>query len=257
MTTTSDGHGSARVPIRPIRKAYEQVADQILEMVVAGVIGNGERLPSESVLAQRYGVSRPTIREALRVLSAQNLIRTEKGATGGSFVTVPTVADISGQLSSNIGLLTEARDVTLDELLEARELIEVPAARLATLRATEHDLEEIHASIPPPSNAINTAQYFRFNRGFHSAVIDTCANKLLMISAQPIFSVLQTRLARTGLTQEFHEAIRQQHIAIAAAIADGAGDEAANLMHEHLLFLRPYYEQAWRSESDASLERAH
>jgi DNA-binding FadR family transcriptional regulator len=248
------GSARGRVPIRPIRKAYEQVADQIQEMVLAGVVASGARLPTEAMLAQSYGVSRSTIREALRVLSAQNLIRTEKGATGGSFVTVPTVADISGRLSSNIGLLTEAHGVTLEELLEARELIEVPAARLAAERAGHEELAEIQASIPSAGGSLNTAQHFHFNRGFHSAVIDTCRNRLLVISAQPIFSVLQTRLARTGLSREFHEAIRDQHVGIASAIDEHDGDQAAKLMLEHLQFLRPFYEQAWKEYPESSVE---
>ena len=122
------------MPVRRVRKAYEQVADQLRELIMTGELAPGERLPNEALLAREFGVSRATVREALRVLAAQNLLRTAKGAGGGSYVTLPTVDHISEFLRSNINLLTESRDVTLDELIEARELLEVPAARLAAAR---------------------------------------------------------------------------------------------------------------------------
>ena len=83
------------------------------------------------MLAREFGVSRATVREALRILAAQNLIRTTKGAGGGSYVTLPTVDHISEFLRGNLNLLSEAEHVSLEELLEVRELVEVPAARLA------------------------------------------------------------------------------------------------------------------------------
>ena len=119
------------VPVRRVRRSYEQVADQLRDLILSGTLERGARLPNETVLAAEFGVSRATVREALRSLAAQDLIRTAKGAGGGSYVTLPTVDRISESLTANIGLLSDARDLTLDELIEARMLIEVPVARLA------------------------------------------------------------------------------------------------------------------------------
>src|SRR5579875_2590613 len=110
-----------RVQVRPVRKAYEQVAVQVRELILSGELPQAHRLPNEAALAAQFGVSRPTIREALRELSALSLIRTTKGASGGSFVTVPTPDHISEFLSANIGLLSQAEHVGLDEFLEARK----------------------------------------------------------------------------------------------------------------------------------------
>ena len=106
------------------------------ELIMTGELSQGERLPNEALLAREFGVSRATIREALRVLAAQSLIRTAKGAGGGSYVTLPSVDHISAFLSANINLLTGNRDLTLEELVEARMLLEVPAARTDGSRAT-------------------------------------------------------------------------------------------------------------------------
>jgi len=198
------------------------------------------------VLAQEFGVSRATLREALRSLAAQNLIRTAKGAGGGSFVTLPSVDGVSSFLHSSITLMADAEDVTLDELLEARELLEVPAARLAAQRFTVEELERLRETIPPEPLRLGPDQQFVYNQDFHSLVIDGCRNTLLAIAAQPVFGVLQRNLARSKLGARFHRAINEQHRAIAAAIEAGDGDGAGEEMHAHLEFLRPYYRRAWR-----------
>jgi DNA-binding FadR family transcriptional regulator len=196
------------------------------------------------VLAEEHGVSRATVREALRLLAAQSLIRTAKGARGGSFVTQPSVGTLSESLSSGINLLAETHDVTLEELLEARELLEVPAARLAARRRREEDVERLRRTIP---EGIGGAQEeFTYNEEFHAIVLEASQNPLLVIAAQPIFTVLQTNLARSTLARRFYRAVHDDHRAIAAAIEAGDPRAAEREMRAHLHFLRPFYEEAWR-----------
>lgn len=242
---------SGMVPVHRVRKAYEQVADQLRELIMSGEIGPAQRLPNEAALAAQFGVSRPTIREALRVLSAQALIRTTKGASGGSFVTVPTVDHISEFLTSNINLLSRSEDVSLDEFLEARELLEVPAARLAALRRTEEDLESLRAAIPGHPSELDTEEQFVHNKDFHSALVIASGNGVLSIAAQPVFSVLQTHLKRSTLGRRFHQRVNADHRALVATVEAGDERAAAELMHDHLEFLRPMYEKAWRYERRA------
>jgi DNA-binding FadR family transcriptional regulator len=180
------------------------------------------------------------------VLSTQYLVRTTKGTAGGSFVTLPTVDHISDFLSANISLLSQTEDVSLDEFLELRELLEVPAARLAARRRSPAHLDDLLASIPDAPLRMGIEEQFVYNRDFHSALVLASGNALLSIAAQPIFSVLQTNLQRSTLGKTFHRRVNEDHRAIAAAVQ--AGDEAAagEQMHEHLAFLRPMYERAWR-----------
>ncbi len=166
-------------------KAYEQVAGRLREQILEGVLPEGARLPNEIVLAEQYGVSRATVREALRLLTAQSLIRTAKGAGGGSYVTVPTAASLSESLRSGIGLLSAAADVTLDELLEARELLEVPAARLAAQRRGQ-ELERLRAAIPAEPLRLPIDEQFAYNKEFHVALVEATGNVLLRIAAEPI-----------------------------------------------------------------------
>jgi DNA-binding FadR family transcriptional regulator len=228
-------------------KQYEQVAEQLRTLVVDGTLQPGARLPNEEMLAREYGVSRATLREALRSLAAQDLIRTSKGAGGGSYVTVPGVAGVSSFLHSSLTLMADANDVSLENLLEARELLEVPAARIAAARRQADDLERLRETIPDEPLRLGPDQQFVYNQDFHSLVVECCGNALLVIAAQPLFGVLQRNLARTKLGERFHRAINDQHRSIAAAIEAGDADAAGGEMLAHLEFLRPYYERAWRA----------
>jgi len=237
---------AAVVPLRRVRKSYEQVADQLRELIVSGGLAQGERLPTETALARQVGVSRATVREALRLLAAQGLIRTAKGSGGGSYVTMPSLSHISESLSSNIALLTAARDLTLEELIEVRVLLEVPAARLAARRRKLEDLDVLRRTIPPDDPPLDTRAEFVHNRDFHATLIESCGNALLRIAAQPVFSALQTSLSRSGLGRSFHTSIHAHHARIADAVEAADEDGAANEMVEHLEFLVPFYEKAWR-----------
>jgi DNA-binding FadR family transcriptional regulator len=228
-------------------KQYELVAARLREQILDGELEEGRRLPKETVLAGEFGVSRATVREALRLLAAQGLIRTAKGAGGGSFVTMPSAVQLAESLRSGIGLLTIADDVTLEELLEARELLEVPAARLAARRRSADDLALLEAAIPDRPLRLPTQEQFVHNRDFHSCVIAACGNTLLSIAAQPVFAVLQTHLSRSRLGPSWHRSINDHHREIASAIERGDESGAGEQMHYHLRWLRPYYEKAWRA----------
>ena len=228
-------------------KQYELVAERLRDRVLDGELQPGERLPNEAALAPDFGVSRATVREALRVLATQSLIRTSKGAGGGSYVTLPSVGGVSDYVQSSISLLADADDVTLEELLEARELLEVPAARLAAARRSEEELERLRDAIPDEPLRLGTHRQFVYNQDFHLIVLEGCRNTLLTIAAQPVFEVLQRNLARSKLGTRFHRTINDHHRAIAAAIEAGDADAAGGEMYDHLEYLRPYYERAWRS----------
>jgi DNA-binding FadR family transcriptional regulator len=230
---------------QPIRKAFEQVADQLRDHIISGRLGPSERLPNEESLARNFGVSRSTVREALRMLAAQQLIRTTKGVGGGSFVTLPTVDHISDFVQGNLSLLTESRHVSLQEFLEARELLEVSAARYCALRRSEETLHQLTHTIDNPPGDSAPHELGR-NYDFHSTVIQSCGNTLLTMAAQPIFTVLQTHLLRTTLTKSFLNTVHDDHVTIADAIQAGDADAAAEEMRRHLGWLRTYHEKWWR-----------
>ena len=109
--------------------------------------------------------------------------------------------------------------------------------------------------MPADELELGSTEEFTYNAEFHSCVLEASRNTLLQVSAQPIFTVLQTHLARSTLPRSFHTAIHAHHIRILEAVEAGDADGAAEEMRDHLGFLRPYYERAWKV-SGAARRRA-
>jgi DNA-binding FadR family transcriptional regulator len=225
-----------------MKKAYEDVAEVLLQQILHGGRANGERLPSEIELADEFGVSRATVREALRAIAARGVIRTSKGMGGGSYVQLPTVQHIAGSLATSLDLLSSAEFLSASELFEARLLIEVPAAQLAAQRRTEIDIERLNASIADASAEIDSNIEFENNADFHETILDACGNTMLAIAGRPVFTVLRDGFLRSSLGDEYFETVREHHHEIARAIERGSSQSAGGLMHEHLEYLMPNYE---------------
>ena len=135
----ADSRSRARPQARQIRGASEQVAVQIQHYVQEEGLGPGDFLGREEDLAAEFGVSRPTLREALKLLSSGNLIRATKGPGGGIFVAHTAEQGMGRSLSDAIAMMLETEAVSLHELLDARVLLEVPARRAGRLPAGRRD----------------------------------------------------------------------------------------------------------------------
>jgi GntR family transcriptional repressor for pyruvate dehydrogenase complex len=240
------GPAESGIQPRRVRRAFEQVYDQLRGAILGGGLANGQRLPSEGALATDFGVSRSTVREALRLLLAEGMIRTARGAGGGSFVTLPTVDHVSEFLQRNIELLSLTDDVTLPEFLEARQLIEVFAVRQAARRRTQADLDALRATLVPSDSSLSADAQYRHNKEFHAVLVDTCGNALLRIAAQPIFSVLHTHLGRFALTLDFPRQVCSEHRVILDQIERGDADAAEREMVNHLTSLARVYREIWQ-----------
>jgi GntR family transcriptional repressor for pyruvate dehydrogenase complex len=231
--------------VRRIRKASEQAADQLRSLILTGELPAGAKLPTEQALAAEFGVSRATVREALTGLSTEGLLRTVKGVSGGSFVTTPSPDRVTDALNLAVTLLSQNNGITLDDLLEVREYLEIPATRQAALRRTEADLDHMAEAIPDRPLDLSLRTQFVHNRDFHKAVLEASSNTLLTIAAEPIFSVLQNRMSRSAIGPTFHKTINLHHRGIREAIAAGDADLAEQRMREHLAWLRPRYQKIW------------
>jgi DNA-binding FadR family transcriptional regulator len=212
------------------------LADALRARILTRELRPGDRLPIEPELAEEYGVSRSTVREALRVLASQGLVGTWRGVQGGSFVTCPEPAQISDYLHASLGLLAESRNVGVEALLEARDVLEVPAAGLAALRRTPAQLEELRATLYEPA-AETMEQRIRLSRRFHEVMLEAAGSPILESLAGPIFRVLYERLIdRVPATVG---AMESDHQLIFDAIAAGDAEAARAEMQTHLQKLRP------------------
>ncbi len=238
-TAYSPGH----VTIRKTAPAYFRVAERLRAQILSGRLIAGERLPSEDDLASRYDVSRSTVREALRQLSSQGLLTTNRGVQGGSRVALLDPAEVAEMLTLGITLLSQFEQVTVRQLLEAREHLEVPATRLAAQHRTREDLISLEQKIVPIRRGQDNREAFEANRAFHGAVLRASGNAMLELLAEPLFRVLQSRFLREGATSAFWTRVVKEHREIFGAIKKGDAAAAGRLMDRHLAGLRTTYEQ--------------
>jgi DNA-binding FadR family transcriptional regulator len=231
----------AELAVSRVRPAYQQIADQLRDLILTGVLAPGDRLPSEGALSGNFGVSRSTVREALRVLASRDLVVTTRGTTGGTFVAKVERSQVSEYLATSIGRLS-GDGLTVREILEARELLEVPAAGLAASRRTMEDLAAIEEALAHEEGERARGVRFSEHRQFHSLLIAAAGNDLLDLMTEPVFRVLQGRFLRPGVDAGFWHAVEDDHREIARYVAAGDSHGAERAMGEHLRRLRGAYE---------------
>lgn len=233
---------SSALPVSKVLPAYEQVAEQLRQLIIKGDLAPGDRLPVEGDLCAVFGVSRSTVREAVRALTARDLVHTVRGATGGTFVSKTDPLKVSQYLETSIGLMSSAEGIGVAEILEARELVEVPAARFASTRATPEQIGSLRESVERGAASAGRSSKFRENRGFHGLIVEASSNVLLQIMNDSVFNVLQAKFLRPGVSPDLWRDIDADHVEILEHIAAGDADKAALAMNEHLKRLRPLYQ---------------
>lgn len=231
---------------RPTVPAYQELADRLREQILSGEFKPGDRLPVEPELCALYGVSRSTVREALRVLSSQNLVMTTRGVSGGSFVVHPDPAHISDYLHASIGMLAASERASVDDLLEVRELLEVPAAGLAALRRSQDDLVELRSTLIDLASR-RTEEIFPATSSFHVVLLRIAANPLLEAVTRPVFGVLNERFLRERAPARFWKQVNDDHSEIIDMVERGDAEGARAAQHDHLERLRGTYRRIDRS----------
>lgn len=241
-TGAPDRPPTARLRVRRVRPAYQQVADELRTQIVGGALGAGERLPSEADLSRAFGVSRSTVREALRVLASQHLIETVRGVQGGSFVAAPDPTRIVEDIGGALGVLVETPQLGIHDLLEARLLLEPTAARLATQRADPETVDAIRAAAEAPRDERDPSGFVG-HIDFHTTLLMATGNLMITMMGQPVNDVLRTRLRRVGVERAEWDRVDEHHRTIAAHVAAGEAGAAEEAMRDHLIALRPLYER--------------
>ena len=136
MTVKDRSHPSDTFQAQQVLRPRAQVEKQIREAILRGDFSQGDKLPSETDLAQQFGVSRPTVREALGSLVTAGLIRKIPGVAGGSFVNSVTPDSLSTMLGESMDNIVRLGSLDIDELTAMRRVLEVPAASWAAESAT-------------------------------------------------------------------------------------------------------------------------
>jgi DNA-binding FadR family transcriptional regulator len=217
--------------------AYRVLADDLRSQITSGQLRPGDRLPTEPQLCRDCGVSRSTVREALRLLASQHLIVTTRGVAGGSFVAHPSPEQISDTFATGVRLLQVNAVVDASHLLEARGIFEVAAAGYAARRRRPEHLEALRKTLFDPHTA-DLDTMATLHPAFHTALIACCGNPVLELVTHPLHMVVNLRELVEDLGREVWIQVDEDHRAIFDAVTAGDPDEAEDAARRHLEHLQ-------------------
>lgn len=212
----------------------KQVEHQIKQAILEGEFAQGDKLPSENELAEMFGVSRPTVREALRSLAVAGLIDKVPGAGGGSFVKSVNHESLGRMLYDSMSNILRLGALDLDEVMSVRRLLDIPVARLAAERRSDEDLESIRAVLTEQrSISLSDPGVPQLDASFHSAIAEASGNRLLAAFVSALHHVTQPA-QYLALSDDLARSTLRQHKAVLRAIEAKDPDAAAKAMEQHL-----------------------
>lgn len=206
-----DPNSSADLPV--------QIATAIRDAIVDGQLIVDERLPSEAELSEQFDVSRATVREALKRLAAQSLIRTQRGAFGGAFVNRLSFKDAYDQQITTSTLLLSMNAVSFETACEARFALERACAPLATHRRTADHLATMRAEIHRQSQpGLSDESWCASDVALHRAFVDAAGNPVLSYQLAGAVEAMQPLMNMITFTARSREAIIALHTSLADAV---------------------------------------
>lgn len=216
-------------PMRPPKTA-ELIAIDLRRQIVRGELRSGETLPSEVALMGQYGVSRPTMREAFRILESESLISVRRGARGGAQVMTPDPS----VAARYVGLVLQIQGTTIDDVYEARMVNEPHCARLLARHRTTRDVADLHGCVDQLRAAPLAADWAT---RFHRLVLERCGNRTLAVQGGVLADIVATHLRAAPEPPpdptRFHKILRSYEKLI-ALVVDRDGDGAEEHWRRHM-----------------------
>jgi DNA-binding FadR family transcriptional regulator len=226
-------------PAKP-RRAIDEIIAQIRELIHRGDIGPGDRLPPERDLAAQFGVSRNTVREALRMLEITGMVDLRKGSAGGAFIARGDVDAVA----RNVSQMLQFTNFSLTDITEARMWIEPTMVRVVCERVSEQELAEMAANVDEAERLTELGDWnakMLVHLEFNKLLAKATQNPLMIIVSESMSDIVHDVVAAVGPTRNgFMVRSRRRLLArLRARDADGAEAEMRNhLGHLHRIWFR-------------------
>jgi DNA-binding FadR family transcriptional regulator len=215
-----------------VPKASDVLAGELRERILTGELAEGDLLPAERELVKQAHMSRATVREALRILEVQNLVRVKTGRGGGAFVQRPTTKS----MANSVTMLIRGRRIKLVDLMETREALEPFCAELAARNRADEDLAELdraNEAIADPE--ADLAQFLQANLDWHVGVAVASQNELLTGFMIALSQAIYAGTENAAFVDAGVRAVTAKvHLTITAAIRDRDSGAAGRRMRRHV-----------------------
>ncbi|MGE8500417.1 MAG: FCD domain-containing protein [Pseudomonas sp.] len=225
------------------RRLSDDIVMQLEAMILEGSLKAGERLPAERVLAEQFGVSRPSLREAIQKLSAKGLLLSRHG--GGNYV----AESLGSTFSDPLLHLLESNPEAQRDLLEFRHTLEGSCAFYAAQRATELDRQRLGEAFAvlqdcySRSDKVSRAEEGAADAQFHLAIAEASHNAVLLHTIRGLFDLLKRNVLTNiggmyAQREETRDMLINQHRELYQAIIDGRAEEARQLSNQHIDYVQ-------------------
>lgn len=227
-----------------VGRASNDIVQQIKANIFEGKLTPGDRLPSEKELIEHFGVSRITVRDAMRVLESQGLVEIKVGAGGGAFVTTPSAEPIAQVLTDMLRL----QGISIQELVEARLVVETSIVTFAAERANQKDLDAMERAIEEARTARQegVSRFTPFSVNFHIALAKAAKNQVLFFTVSsfrtPFYETLDKMIPDTHMADRAIE----DHQKLLDAVSAHDAERARQVMREHLNYFQKRSEKLER-----------
>src|SRR5438876_10000555 len=215
-----------------VSRVSEEVVRQVQEAIFSGTLGPGDRLPPERELAEQFGLSRMSVRDALRTLESNGLVEIKVGSTGGAFIREPNFDPFRETLSS----MLRSKKANILELVETRKIVETAIAGLAAQRATKEDLREMREAVEAARQALKSGDpnYGPYSVRFHAALARGAKNHVLSLTVRSFRAFFSNVLERLLPTHDMAERAIADHWELYKAVESRDAVRARELMSQHL-----------------------
>lgn len=215
-----------------VPKASDVLANQLRERILSGDLAEGSPLPAERELVRQTQMSRATVREALRILEVQNLVRVKAGRAGGAFVQRPSTTS----MANSVSMLIRGRRINLIDLMETREAIEPFCAHVAARKRTDADLSALErCNVVMEDSGDDLGKFLQANLDWHVGVALASHNELLIGFMMALSDALYAGTEDAAFIDDVvrtHTA--RAHRAISSAIRDRDPAAASRRMLGHV-----------------------
>ena len=221
------------------------MASRVARLIVRDLVDSGrhpgDALEPEALMLERFGISRGSLREALRILETQGLITIKPGPGGGPSVGAVDSSDF-GRMAT---LFFQVMHVNLGHVLEARLVVEPMMARMAAERHGPDRSEELLANVAAHADALDDRSWLEVTHAFHSTVCGMSDNPLLNLLAAALKDIYTDRVSWYVFPQANRDHVRETHAAIARAIIERDAETAERLMRDHMAKLAGFFEERY------------
>lgn len=226
----------------------KQIADSIRSAIVSGKLLVGERLPTENELAEKFGVSRPTVREALKRLAAQNLIHSKRGPSGGSFVTKIDQTQARDLLITTATLVVSMGAINLSEVVEARWVMESACLPFAVERRTEQHIDSLRQEVECQRRSdLSDEEFCDSDVRFHRTLVDAAGNAMLSFQMAGVIEALQPVLNKIINRVRDRRTIIETHASLGTAVEHRNLEDAQKALWSLTSYIR---DQALRAQEE-------